>query len=141
MIAINARAALLLLILFLLGGCRGASAFDLDVGECFNQPESGSAVGEVELVECDEPHDFEVFHLVDVEDGEFPGESAVNEFADVACAAAFEGYVGRDYQSSGLYVSYLHPTAASWAEGDREVVCLLRMDNGQLSGSMRGSER
>lgn len=135
------RASLLLLIL-LLAGCRGgASAFDLDVGNCFNQPDSGSAVGEVTLVDCDEPHDFEVFHLVDAEDGEFPGESAVNEFADVACAAAFEGYVGRDYQSSALYISYLYPTASTWQEGDREVVCLLRMDNGQLTGSMRGSER
>lgn len=137
-----AASALLLLLLFLLAGCRGsATAFELEVGNCFSQPDATTAVEKVTLIDCDKPHDFEVFHLLKLEEQEFPGEQIVGDLSEDGCAAAFEGYVGSNYQRSDLYISYLFPTAATWAEGDREVVCLLRMESGQLSGSMRGSER
>ena len=58
-----------------------------------------------------------------------------------ACVPAFEGYVGRAYDDSGLDYWGVPPSADAWAAGDRSLFCLL--DSGLYNdgeGSARGSE-
>ncbi len=119
--------------------CSG-NVFDLEVGQCFNDPDSFEEVANVDIVECAEPHDNEVFELFDIPDGDFPGDVAVGETAVEGCLAAFDPYVGRDYASSAYDIRYLVPTSDTWSSGDREVVCILYDLNGAaLTGSVRGS--
>jgi hypothetical protein len=41
-----------------------------------------------------------------------------------------------------LYITWLAPTEESWDElDDREIVCMVASDNGNLTGSMRGTGR
>ncbi len=126
------------------------SPFDLEVGDCFDDPadfapESDiTEVSELQRVPCSSPHDNEVFALVEVTDAdEFPGDDAVREEGIELCLPEFEAFVGRSYRSSTLdFDPYFTPTEQSWAAGDREVVCAL-YDSAlePIEGSMRDSRR
>jgi hypothetical protein len=124
----------------------GTSVFDLEVGDCFDDPQgsgSGPAIVEdVETVDCAQPHDNEVFFLYDLEgDGGYPGLEAVRADGNERCADEFEGYVGAPVDETDLYAeALLYPNATSWDAGDREIVCALY--HGQLeelTGSMRNT--
>ncbi len=114
--------------------------FSLSVGDCFST-DATDEVGDVAGVPCDEPHDSEVYALVDYDagsDAEWPGQDAIDEFSDSACVAEFEEFIGLSYDESIYYISYLQPTEESWAQGDREVVCLVGAQEGQVTGTLRG---
>ncbi len=112
------------------GGCGflgGGNVFELSVGDCFDDTAdiSGGEVSDVPIVDCSEPHDNEVFHTFEVDDGEYPGDDVLVAEAQERCVPAFEDYVGIDYASSRLDVFPITPTEGSWDGGDREVVCAL----------------
>ena len=119
-------------------GCTG-NVFSLEVGECLDQPD-GLEVTNVTKRECDEPHDNEVFALIQVEGDDYPGEAAVESAAIEGCLGAFQPYVGRDFQTSRLDIGWLEPTSDSWSNGDQEVVCMLNDFAGdKLTTSMKDS--
>lgn len=115
--------------------------FSLKVGDCFST-EATDEVSDVGGVPCSEPHDSEVFALADFDadsSAEWPGQDAIDEFSDESCTAAFEDFIGIPYAESKYYISYLQPTEESWANGDREVVCLVVGEDGeQITGSLAG---
>lgn len=121
-------------------GCIGeGNVFALERGTCFDDP-TGTLVEDVPIVDCAQPHDNEVFHLFDIEDGTYPGDTLVTDVANDGCLQLFAIYVGSDYWASSLDFGYLTPTSQSWEAGDREVVCFLySMDLRPLTGSVRGT--
>jgi len=125
----------------LLAACGGQSVFELEVGDCFDDPESFEEVQEVSKKDCADPHDNEVYANVDMSGTEWPGQTAVEDYADEACLAEFEPYVGAAYEDSQLQFGWLVPTQESWTEiDDRTVTCILYdMDLEKLTGSMEGS--
>lgn len=115
---------------------------DLAVGDCFNVLLEGDTRN-IPLIPCDEPHDNEVYAILDYP--EDTGLSYLDQvellstYATEKCLASFESYVGLPYQQSELSFSRLFPT---WAEEDREIVCTLYDPTGRkLLGSMVGSAR
>lgn len=118
-----------------------ASAFDVGVGDCLGETSTG-VVQSVDLVPCDEPHEAEAYFAGDLPEGEFPGEEAILDYVEANCIPAFEDFVGADYQTSELDFSWLEPTAESWAEGDREVVCVIFEVSGESkTGTARDAQR
>jgi len=114
--------------------------FNLEVGQCFNDPDATDEVSDVPIVDCEVAHDNEVYYLFDMPDGDFPGVSAVQLAADDGCFAQFESYVGQTYADSALGYWALYPTDGSWEQDDREIVCVLSdFNGGTMTGSMRGS--
>lgn len=127
---------------FALVAACSSNVFDLEVGQCFDDPESFDEVVNVDVVECAEPHDNEVFHVFDLADGDYPGEDEAEAGANDGCIAAFESFVESDFATSELDIRYLYPSAESWDDGDREVVCALFDRSGeQITGSEEGSAR
>jgi putative regulator of septum formation len=104
--------------------CASGNVFELKVGQCFDDPENMDVVSDVELIDCDKPHDNEVYALFDMPEGDFPGVSAVETAALDGCYDAFEPYVGIDYASSALDFNWLSPTSDSWENGDQEIICI-----------------
>ena len=138
------RLILALLVVFVVAaGCGDdeGNVFSLEEGQCFDDPQATGEISDVPIVECDEPHDNEVFFTFDLPDGDYPGDIAVQEQASEGCLGAFEGYVGLDYATSELDILFLSPTSDSWDQADdREVVCFLyRVDQEKMTGSMQGS--
>ncbi|MDC4232307.1 septum formation family protein [Actinomyces sp. B33] len=122
-----------------IAGCSNASVLSLDVGDCLHLPESNSVVT-VATTPCSDPHQAEVSTVVGLDDGDFPGDAALNSRAETACVDGFQDYVASPYVSSALDVTWLVPTRESWAQGDRQIICLVRtMDAETLTRSVKGS--
>lgn len=141
------RTAILLLTALVIGACQAAddilddSVFSLEVGTCFDDGDlDATEVSSVDDLSCDQPHDNEVYAVFDVEGFDDYSSELINQQADDGCLAAFEPYVGRDYIESDLAFFTLTPTAGSWDNGDREIICsLYRVDFEKMTGSMRDS--
>jgi len=129
-------------LVLLLTGCGGSSVFRMEVGMCFDdEGEVGEEreISSVPTVRCEEPHDNEVFALVDLADGEFPVDVA--DQAQVICdGEVFTEYLGIPMLESEYSAMTIYPTAETWADGDREVVCALYRDDGQkMTDLQRGA--
>ncbi|MBN9606527.1 MAG: septum formation family protein [Actinomycetales bacterium] len=120
-----------------------ASAFDVAVGDCMNEPDGSSDVVEtVPIVPCSQPHAYEAFASFRLDDGAFPGKDAVIAQADRDCTQAFPDFVGVAYEASTLDVTYYYPTEESWnGLGDREILCLIFDPAGEVSGSLEAAGR
>ena len=130
------RITVLILVLAACGG--GTSVTEIEVGDCFDDPDA-ELVSSLELVDCSEPHDNEVFAEVFMNESTFPGTGSLGEFGFEACLPEFEAYVGETYAESSLDYTFLSPSEESWAEGDRNFVCFLySADLSKLTGSARG---
>jgi hypothetical protein len=118
----------------------------IDVGTCFNDAGDSGAFDYTDLpvVDCEEPHDNEVYHLFDAPagDGAYPGNEAIAQVTRNGCLEAFEPYVGKPYTESAFLILPIPPSEASWESGDREVVCAVYdSSREELRGSVRGSAR
>jgi len=117
------------------------SVFDLAVGDCFDEPTADELVVRVPEADCAEPHDHEVFHLESLPDGEAPADEEIAEAARQACLEPFAAFVGLPWIASSLDYRWLAPTAESWADGDREVVCFVSDPAGPVTGTLAGAAR
>lgn len=118
------------------------SVFDLVVGDCvLFDSDIEAANSTLPVVPCDEPHQAEVYSLVDLEDlDQYPGERELSNRAELECVATFGDYVGVELADSTLFFTYMIPAVRSWQEdGDRTVVCMALGVGGPLEGSMKGT--
>ena len=116
---------------------------DLRVGDCFDlkDPEAVE-VSEVEAKPCTDAHEYELFHVASMPDGEFPSDAAVDTFVEAECVTAFSQYVGMDYAQSALYFSWFAPSTETWSDGDRDVQCAAYDPNDtELTSSVRNAAR
>ncbi|MEX0953111.1 MAG: septum formation family protein [Nitriliruptoraceae bacterium] len=118
------------------------NVFELTTGQCFDDPEVVDGnVRDVPIIDCEQPHDNEVFALVELPGGDHPGTEVISDEAGTSCLDMFPGYVGVDYDSSEYYASFITPSENSWQAGDRTVICYLYGLDGPLEGSSRGTAR
>ena len=113
----------------------GAVTFvnDARVGQCYQN--NGS-----DAVPCGQPHDVEVFAILPLGGQQLPAEAELDRLAEHACTAQFRTYVGVAADASRLDFDWWTPTKASWASGNRTVLCVLEnADASRLVGSMRGT--
>lgn len=125
----------------LVGAC-GGGGFALDVGDCVRTPEGGATgadgLAEVTIVDCDEPHELEVFHVFELGPDEVEGDELVEAVRDACLGDAFTEYVGVPEDRSPLELLPIPPTAQQVEAGDREVVCTVREPGGEpRTGSVR----
>ena len=136
-------AVVLTFVAIVAAGCQG-NVFSLKVGECFSGAASGD-VSDVNKVDCSVAHDSEVFSVFDYPNppSDFPGDSAMKSAAADRCITDFQAYVGIDAASSSYGVGQLVPTAGGWAQGDRQLVCLVQpgTQGTPLTGSAKGTAK
>lgn len=119
------------------------SVFDLESGDCFSA--TGDEVETVTVVDCEQPHLYEVFGVFDHEAGNddpYPGDEAMLEYADAECQPLFEDFVGSDYESSIYWITSVTPSDETWNEADdREIVCALKLGETatETTGSAEGT--
>ncbi|MEZ5096925.1 MAG: septum formation family protein [Nocardioides sp.] len=122
---------------------------DIELGDCLDDDqmaglERGSTtqaeVMTVELVPCDQPHQFEAYVVEDLAGGDYPGADSVQKQTQRRCAAAFKSFVGTGLRRSDLEVAYYFPVEQAWP-GDREIVCMLSEPDHATTGSLRDSAR
>ncbi|MDH3777445.1 MAG: septum formation family protein [Gammaproteobacteria bacterium] len=115
-------------------------AFNVRVGDCFNDVGFDDEVSSVPGIPCSDPHDNEAYAVFDVSVPSYPEGEGMSELAYESCMDRFAAYVGKDYESSSLEITTMFPSQQSWRENDREVICAVYDMNAQkLTGTTRGS--
>ncbi|MEX0151956.1 septum formation family protein [Microbacterium sp. LMI1-1-1.1] len=118
--------------------------FSLRVGDCLNSTELGVDTEEIQsvpIVPCSGAHDDEVYSAYLMDDGEYPGADETTEQASAACETKFDTFIGLSYQESELDFWPMTPTPQSWAEGDREVLCIAFDPVGKVTGTLASAQR
>ena len=117
-------------------------AFQVQVGDCFNDSNVGEGeyeVSDVPGVPCSDAHDNEAYAVFDLTIDSFPEGDAMGELAYASCYERFESFVGRDYETSTLDITMMYPSPESWQANDREVICsVYDVEANKLIGSAKG---
>lgn len=122
-------------------GCAGGDRFDPQAGDCLRIGDADPATGpltELTLVDCEEPHELEVFHTFELAADQIAGDARVAAVAEACLGDAFTAYVGVPADASPLELLPLPPTADQLAAGQRTVRCTVRPPGG---GTTTGSVR
>lgn len=115
-----------------------ARSLDLAVGDCIGDLEN-TAIENVDLIPCDEAHFWEAYAAMDLEGDTMPPDTDITQQADEFCVTQFEEFVGVAAEESMYAWSYLYPSSETWDAGDREITCLVGLDSGDITGSVRGA--
>jgi hypothetical protein len=100
----------------------------LQEGDCIRDPGLVEVIEDVEAVGCDEPHEVEVFAVIELPDADgapYLGEELVYAGAMDRCLPRFAGYVGTPYEESVYWVDAWTPVEEGWDGGDRTVLCVI----------------
>jgi hypothetical protein len=111
------------------------------VGDCYQGSTSAPATDSLSGVSCSTAHDSQVIGtpLFPGAPAAYPGSSAVDAFANTACADAFAAFVGRAFDPSTEGMFFFTPTSNGWTAGDHTVICLAYESSGQkITGSLAG---
>ncbi len=122
---------------------------DVEVGQCFDTIDDPVATDRaVQVIDCTERHTYEVYDVLTYDGAgagrgtPYPGEAAVQNWAEQACFDRFEAFVGVRWTVSELDIRAWWPSAESWGRADRTVICAVMSDTGEkLTGSQRGVNR
>ena len=115
---------------------RPAAVFGLRPGQCVD---SGSDTLQFTVLSCTRPHDAEVFATFSLPAAAWPGASAVQADAGDGCASRLDSYIDPQLAAAGLTQDYVYPNQAAWQAGERTVVCEVRAESGQLTGTVRAT--
>jgi hypothetical protein len=109
----------------------------LRVGDCVNGLEEGD-ISKLPAISCSEPHQGEVVGDYKISASSYPGEQAVTDEANDKCNDILLAYSPstKDDQSIGIF--FVYPTVSSWAQGDRQVLCIAEHTSGKKTGSIKG---
>lgn len=122
---------------------------DIRIGDCLDDADEMGIWSDgyyvvalsLDVVECSEPHNSEVFGIRSLEGDVFPGDDMVYTLASEQCAPLFEPYVGVPLERSlPLSYHYYGPGPERWDAGDRDALCvLIDFEGTPLVGSAAGS--
>lgn len=108
---------------------------DIEGGECFSDPTySAAAGGEIVLyTPCPQQADNQSYGFVHAADGPWDA-AALTRFALAGCERGFRHY----WPTAGSTLDFypIMPTAESWADGDRDVMCVVYNPRGRLTDSV-----
>jgi hypothetical protein len=104
------------------------SARDLKVGDCIT--DARSTTGDVKTfiaVDCSKRHDGEVYTLIKLKGGKYPGRTFVTGKGDRGCRARLKRKATAKALSDRNLAPYrfVYPTPASWAQDYRNITCLV----------------
>lgn len=112
----------------------------LVVGDCFDLPADGDESGLVTVRSCRQEHYGEVFAVIDLKDGPFPGDDEADRLTQARCTRLFARFIGIPYDDSAYVYAYWTPDAQTWSLGDRTSICAVHdEDDLPLKGSLRGA--
>jgi hypothetical protein len=112
------------------------TATTVKVGDCLKEIPDGTRVLTVETVECEESHAGEVFAVLLMPKGDFPGASAIEDYQN-RCEPALASYSPDSITDNSVQLYVLYPTAETWQQGDRAVTCVATLDPPR-TGSIKG---
>ncbi|WP_099039573.1 septum formation family protein [Mycobacterium neglectum] len=121
--------------LYLAFGQGTVTATDVKMGDCLSEIPGDTKVLTVKTIDCAEPHAGEVFAVLQMPGGDFPGQAAIDTYAD-KCSPELASYAPSAMADDTVQLYVLYPTAETWEQGDRAVTCVATLDPPR-SGSIK----
>ena len=121
--------------LYLAFGQGTVTATDVEMGDCLSEIPGDTRVLTVKTIDCAEPHAGEVFAVLQMPGGDFPGQAAIDTYAD-KCSPELATYAPSAMTDDSVQLYVLYPTAETWEQGDRAVTCIATLDPPR-SGSLK----
>jgi hypothetical protein len=103
------------------------SATEVKSGDCLKELPASGLVITVDTAPCGEPHTGEIFSVMKMPDGDFPGQFAIEEYQN-KCAPALATYSPEAAEDPDVGLFVLYPSEDSWGQGDRTVTCIATTD-------------
>jgi len=121
---------------------------EVAAGTCFNDVADPTRKPYlVMVVDCPSPHTYEAYDQIRYSpDGAgakaYPGKDQMRSAAEDACFANFEAWMGVEWKRSDFDIATWWPSAESWAQNDRMILCAVyQAVGGKVTGSVQGSAR
>lgn len=111
-------------------------ATDLKVGDCITEVPTSTRVLTLPTVDCAQPHGGEVYTVLTMPDGNYPGASAIDEWQN-KCPDALQSFSPAAMEDDSVGVFVLYPTQETWDQGDRAVTCIATLEP-KRAGSIKG---
>ena len=119
---------IVVLVVFLLIFDKGTvSATEVKAGDCLSELPASGLVITVDTAPCGEPHTGEIFSVMKMPDGDFPGQFAIEEYQN-KCAPELAKYSPKAAEDPDVGLFVLYPSEDSWGQGDRTVTCIATTD-------------
>lgn len=97
----------------------------LKVGDCVGNVTEGE-VESVQAVPCtDEKREGKVYASFTLADGDWPGDTKIDELAGEGCTSRYEKAGSPEGDEAEVF--FLRPTQDSWGLGDRDVSCVVSL--------------
>jgi hypothetical protein len=117
-------------------GRHTVDATDAAVGDCFTEIPNSARVYSLNKTGCDQPHKGEVYAVLEMPDGDYPGQSAIDDFQK-KCGPALSSYSSTAMEDPAIGMYVLYPTPETWTRGDHVVTCIATSDTPR-TGSVKG---
>ncbi|GAA1988312.1 hypothetical protein GCM10009799_12460 [Nocardiopsis rhodophaea] len=114
---------------------------DLEVGDCLLRDPMDDALHDVEIVDCSETHEAEVYASATMDDGEYPGQRKVEEMVRDICVEEFAWFIHIAPSESELDYFAFHPTETMWNLFDYRQITCIAVDPEGTTGSLVGANR
>jgi hypothetical protein len=112
------------------------TATDIKVGDCLAEIPDSARVLTVKTIECEESHAGEVYAVLTMPEGDYPGDAAIEEYQN-RCEPELATYSPGAMTDDSIQMYVLYPTAETWEQGDRAVTCVATSDPPR-TGSIKG---
>ena len=96
---------------------------------------------QLRIVDCADEHEAEVYLVTEMGGDQYPGDQAVEEQSGEMCVDAFADYVGAEQADSALTFLHTWPDQQMWTDGERTTMCAAYDPGGQLTGSVKDTQR
>jgi hypothetical protein len=103
-------------------------ATEVKAGDCLKKLPASGLVITVDTAPCGEPHAGEIFSVMTMPDGDFPGQFAIEEYQN-KCAPELADYSPEAAEDADVGLFVLYPSEDSWGQGDRTVTCIATTDS------------
>ena len=110
-------------------GATTATTQQVKTGYCIRDLPADGSVSEVTLVPCGDPHEAQVVGTHVLDDGDWPGQDAVDAEVTEWCE------MSRSATSLGFQRVVWAPSEESWGQGDRRGLCIAWYEPGGATGS------
>ncbi|MCU1697781.1 MAG: hypothetical protein JWR34_3844 [Mycobacterium sp.] len=111
-------------------------ATDLKLGDCITEVPTSTRVLTLPTVDCAQPHGGEVYAVLTMPDGGYPGASAIDEWQN-KCPDELQSFSPEAMADDSVGVFVLYPTQETWNQGDRAVTCIATLEP-KRAGSIKG---
>jgi hypothetical protein len=112
------------------------TASEVKAGDCLKELPDSGVVMTLRTVACEEPHAGEVFAVLIMPEGDFPGGPAIDAYTE-KCGPVLDEYTNIGSADESVQLAALFPTAETWKQGDRAVTCIATL-NPRRTGSIKG---